>query len=121
MKWSLEALAKQYKDKNMAADNHGTVGLGGIGLKAFYSALGVSQPVTADLSVNMVKAYQNHVLANLHPSYSSLTLLDTKMFLEFLFKEGATRVDYSSLIKIDLQAISTNDFAAYEQYPRWKS
>ena len=120
MKWSLESLANDYRAAHKG-DDGSSLGLGFIGLQAFYSAIGVSQPVSADLSANLVRAYQFHVQKNLHPAYSSMTLLDTQKFLLFIYKQGVIRVDYSSLIKFDLQALSTNDYSAYEQQPRWKS
>ena len=121
MKGLLSDLAKEYKAQTKSDGDCPSLGLGEVGLNAFYSAIGISQPVCADLSANIVKAYQGHVIKNLHPAYSSLSLLDTQRFLLFLFQKGAIRVDYSSLIKVDLQAACTNDFAAYEQHPRWKN
>lgn len=122
MKWSLETLAREYKKTEEASGVESpSLGLGYTALRAFYSAVGVQEPISADLSANLINACQRHITANIHPSYASLALLDTKKFLLFIFKQGATRVDYSSLIKVDNRAIATNDFAAYEQHPRWKS
>lgn len=122
MKWSLETLANEYKKtEKVSSEEAPSLGLGYTALRAYYEAIGVKEPISADLSANLIKACQHHIISNIHRSYASLTLLDTKKLLLFIFKQGATKVDYSSLIEVDHQAIASNDFAAYEPHPRWKS
>ncbi len=122
MKWTLESLAEEYKSANTTPENAQYIGIGAGGLKIFFSAVGFTNPaVTADLSMNIVSCYQSHILKNLNEAYAAVTLLDTQRFLSFVFNKGGTRVDYSSVIKVDLQAISKNDFQSYEQHPRWKN
>ena len=122
MKWTLEILARDYKNAEEASGvDVPSLGLGFTALRAFYSAIGVHKPISADLSANLIKACQCHINSNIHPSYASLALLDIKKFLLFIFNQGVIRVDYSSLIKVDPKAIASNDFAAYEQHPQWKS
>ncbi len=93
MKWSFESLANEYKVVNSA---NLTVGLGYTALKAFYESLGIHNPITADLSANLIKSCMGFLL--LHTVYAPLALEDMRKFLAFIYKKGGTRVDYSILI-----------------------
>ncbi len=97
MKWSLENLAIEYKAN--ACDSSMTLGLGYTVFKAFYGSLGISNPITADLSANIVKSCVGFLL--LHPAYAPLALEDMKRFLLFIYKKGGTRVDYSLVVRIE--------------------
>lgn len=98
MKWSLEALAQEYERHNKIGDSNLTVGMGYTALKAFYTSLGIQNPITADLSANLVKSCVGFLL--LHPVYAPLALYDMQQFLLFIFEKGGTKVDYSKVINL---------------------
>ena len=99
MKWTLEALASEYKSISKNGESNITIGLGYTALKAFYGSLGIHNPITADLSANLLKSCMGFLL--LHTAYAPLALEDMRKFLAFIYKKGGTRVDYSSLINTE--------------------
>jgi hypothetical protein len=109
MKNSLESLAKSYADASTADESNFTIGLGYTVLKAFYGSLGIQNPITADLSANLLKSCIGFLL--LHPTYAPFALEDLKKFLQFIYQIGGTRVDYSSVVKThyDLTSSTLNN------------
>lgn len=114
MKWTLEALATEYNSISKNGESNITIGLGYTALKAFYGSLGIHNPITADLSQNLIGSCIGFVL--LHPAYAPLVLEDMRSFLLFIYKKGGTRVDYSSVVVTSIQAARV-----CEQHSHWKS
>ena len=100
MKWSLFVLSQEYLALNTNGEDQLTFGLGYKALKAFYGSLGIQNPVTADLSFNLIKSCIGFVL--LHPAYSQIVLEDMRKFLTFIFRKGGTRLDYSNVVVTSL-------------------
>jgi hypothetical protein len=115
MKWSLESLSNEYNSLHEPDESSLGFGLGYTVLKAFYGSLGIQSPITADLSVNLLRSCVGFVL--LYPAYSSFALADLRKFLLFIYKKGGTRVDYSNVIGSASQSSSQ----VCKQHPRWKS
>ncbi len=119
MMHTLDSMVETFrKETNMYNSDY--TGCGGAGLITFYKAIGVAVPVPDDLSENLISTYATYVRKSLHPALAELCLLDFKVFLEFCYLRGLTKLDYSHVIQPDTLQATANDFSGYEGQ-KWKS
>ena len=115
---TLDSLVAEYQRMESNESNAQYIGCSGSGLISFYKAIGISIPVTADLSESLVNAYQYQVRKILPQSLVAVCLIDLKSFLGFIYKSRLSLHDLSIMIKPDMDEAIKNDFNGWVDAPK---